>query len=157
MANLKSKFDILRGWPQQSALQEDFIIGGTSEGHKHHQGTWVSLSDSYTTSNEAMGSVDSSATKKCFLIIEGRDDYSSQFANRVTVLLGGGYVVKLDGDTNRVEVAQYAVNENFVAGSPVKVVNGIVALAVGNEASGVIIGTVLKHDANAKTLDVFVH
>jgi hypothetical protein len=156
MANLKSKFDILRGWPQQSAVQEDFIIGGTSAGHKHHQGTWVSLGAAYTTTNEAMAAVDSSATKKCFLVIEGRDDYSAQFANRVTVLLGGGYVVRLDGDTARVEVAQYTAG-NFVAGSPVKIVNGVVALAAGDEAAGVIIGTVLKYDANSKTLDVFVH
>ncbi len=158
MANLKSKFDILRGWPQQSAVQEDFIIGGTSAGHKHHQGTWVSLGAAYTTTNEAMAAVASSAAKKCFLVIEGRDDYSAQFANRVTVLLGGGYVVRLDGDTARVEVAQYTAG-NFVAGSPVKIVNGVVALADPEDdvASGVIIGTVLKYDANSKTLDVFVH
>jgi len=161
MANLKSKFDILRGWPQQSALQEDFIIGGTSEGHKHHQGTWVSLSDSYTTSNEAMGSVDSSATKKCFLIIEGRDDYSSQFANRVTVLLGGGYVVRLDGSDSRVTVKQFDDAANYSAGAPVKVVAGIITAAVvagqNQDSADAIVGTVLKYDANSKTLDVFVH
>jgi hypothetical protein len=156
MANLKSKFDILRGWPQQSAVQEDFIIGGTSNGHKHHQGTWVSLGAAYTTANEAIGDVDSSKAKKCFLIIEGKDDYSSQFANRVTVLLGGGYVVRLDGDTARVEVAQYAAGA-YVAGSPVKVLNGVVALAAGGDAADLIVGTVLKYDANSKTLDVFVH
>ena len=156
MANLKSKFDILRGWPQQSAVQEDFIIGGTSSGHKHHQGTWVSLGAAYTTNNEAMGAVDSSKAKKCFLIIEGKDDYSSQFANRVTVLLGGGYVVRLDGDTARVEVAQYAAGA-YVAGSPVKVLNGVVTLAAVNDTADLIVGTVLKYDANSKTLDVFVH
>lgn len=156
MANLKSKFDILRGWPQQSAVQEDFIIGGTSSGHKHHQGTWVSLGAAYTTTNEAMADVNSSKAKKCFLVIEGKDDYSSQFANRVTVLLGGGYVVRLDGDTARVEVAQYAAGA-YVAGSPVKVLNGVVTLAAVNDTADLIVGTVLKYDANSKTLDVFVH
>ena len=153
MANLKSKFDILRGWPQQSAVQEDFVIGGHAT-HKHHQGTWVTLGGAYTTADN-IDNVDSSATKKCFLIIEGRDDYSSQFANRVTVLLGGGYVVRLDGDTNRVEVAQYTGN-TFPAGAAVKVENSVIALA-GNGDDAKVVGTVLKFDANSKTLDVFVH
>ena len=155
MANLKSKFDILRGWPQQSAVQEDFVIGGHST-HKHHQGTWVTLNGAYTTADNT-ANVDSSATKKCFLIIEGRDDYSSQFANRVTVLLGGGYVVRLDGDTNRVEVAQYSGNA-FSAGDAVKVDNSVIAkAATDNSDDAKIVGTVLKFDANSKTLDVFVH
>jgi hypothetical protein len=155
MANLKSKFDILRGWPQQSAVQEDFIIGGVVN-HEHHQGTWVKLADSYTTAdNKAL--VDSSATTKCFLVIEGRDDYSSQFANRVTVLLGGGYVVRLDGDTNRVSVAQFSGNA-FSAGNAVKVVNGVIQkYGDQNDTVDMIVGTVLKFDANSKTLDVFVH
>lgn len=156
MANLKSKFDILRGWPQQSAVQEDFVIGGHST-HKHHQGTWVTLGGAYTTADNT-ANVDSSATKKCFLIIEGRDDYSSQFANRVTVLLGGGYVVRLDGDTNRVEVAQYSGNA-FSAGDAVMVVNSVIAksTAIDGSEDKNIVGTVLKFDANSKTLDVFVH
>lgn len=159
MANLKSKFDILRGWPQQSAVQEDFVIGGTAN-HEHHQGTWVKLADSYTTADNK-ADVDSSKATKCFLIIEGRDDYSSQFANRVTVLLGGGYVVRLDGNASRVTVKQYDDTANYSAGTPVKVVNGIITAAVlagqAPDNADVIVGTVLKHDANSKTLDVFVH
>ena len=159
MANLKSKFDILRGWPQQSAVQEDFVIGGTVN-HEHHQGTWVKLADSYTTADNK-ADVDSSKATKCFLIIEGRDDYSSQFANRVTVLLGGGYVVRLDGNASRVTVKQYDDTANYSAGTPVKVVDGIITAAVvagqAQDNADVIVGTVLKHDANSKTLDVFVH
>ena len=159
MANLKSKFDILRGWPQQSALQEDFVIGGTTN-HEHHQGTWVKLADSYTTADNK-ADVDSNKATKCFLIIEGRDDYSSQFANRVTVLLGGGYVVRLDGSASRVTVKQFDDAANYSAGAPVKVVNGIITAAVvavqNQDNAEVIVGTVLKYDANSKTLDVFVH
>jgi hypothetical protein len=90
-------------------------------------------------------------------VIEGRDDYSSQFANRVTVLLGGGYVVRLDGDTNRVSVAQFSGNA-FSAGNAVKVVNGVIQkYGDQNDTVDMIVGTVLKFDANSKTLDVFVH
>ena len=45
MVALNSKFDILRGWPNSSAVAEDFVIGGTTT-HAHKQGTWVSLDSS---------------------------------------------------------------------------------------------------------------
>jgi hypothetical protein len=114
------------------------------------------LSAAYTTGND-ITDVDSDTGKKCFLIIEGRDDYSSQFANRVTVLLGGGYAVRLDGDTNRVSVAQYTGNA-FSAGDAVKVENGIIKkYGDQGDTAAKIVGTVLKFDANSKTLEVFVH
>ena len=187
MVALNSKFDILRGWPNSSAVQEDFVVGGTST-HAHKQGTWVSLDSSKkdgtmctsdTNANSGFGS-------DCYLIIEGRDDYSSRFANRVTCLLGGGYMVRIPQNGVDAEGSSYtclnAAASTFAPGDLVKVVNNalskvtVEALVDGldnqnppqadlteiqsNIARHVerekAVGKVLAVDSNADTIDILV-
>ena len=131
MAALNSKFDILRGWPNSSAVAEDFVIGATGAQsgwtHPHAAGTWVTLAN---TTDGSMKTVDGAAASafgtSCFLVIEGADDYSSRFSNRVTCLLGGGYVVRVpqsynDADGNAVTCLNTAAS-TFAPGDLVKVV-----------------------------------
>lgn len=131
MAALNSKFDILRGWPNSSAVQEDFVIGATGAQsgwtHPHAAGTWVKLAN---TTDGTMKTVDGATASEfatsCYLIIEGADDYSSRFSNRVTCLLGGGYVVRVpqsynDADGNAVTCLNAAAS-TFAPGDLVKVV-----------------------------------
>ena len=186
MVALNSKFDILRGWPNSSAVQEDFIIGGTSS-HDHKQGTWVCIDSSkkdgsMCTSDTA---AESGFGSDCYLIIEGRDDYSSRFANRVTCLLGGGYIVRIPQKAVDAEGAEYtclnAAASAFAPGDLVKVVGSaltvvsVAALTDGvNGQGGAVeqgeveanflqlierekaVGKVLAVDANADTIDILV-
>lgn len=160
MVALNSKFDILRGWPNSSAVQEDFVIGGTST-HSHKQGMWVVLdssnkdgsmvtSDSLPTSTDAV---------RPNLIIEGRDDYSSRFANRVTCLLGGGYVVRIPQSGVDAEGSSYAclaaAASTFAPGDLLKVANGVLA-AIGGGQEAHAVGRVLAVDSNANTIDFLV-
>ena len=184
MAALNSKFDILRGWPNSSAVQEDFVIGATGAQsgwtHPHAAGTWVKLAN---TTDGTMKTADAPASSafatKCYLIIEGADDYSSRFSNRVTCLLGGGYVVRVpqsynDADGNSV-VCLAAAASTFTVGDQLQV-NGnqlkeyVVTAgypAAGDAAGAVntdeienratIVATVMAVNANDNTIDVYVH
>lgn len=187
MVALTSKFDILRGWPNGSAVQEDFVIGGTSS-HAHKQGTWVSLDSS--KKDGTMCTSDSAANSDfgsdCYLIIEGRDDYSSRFANRVTCLLGGGYMVRIPQNAVDAEGASYAcldaAADTFAPGDLVKVVSSVLSKVAttalndgldgqnppqadldevqGNIALHVerakVVGRVLAVDSNNGTIDILV-
>ena len=170
MVALNSKFDILRGWPNSSAVQEDFVIGGDSE-HKHRQGEWVSLASTNDGSMKTHdGLVDSASNKVCYLIIEGLDDHSSKFANRVTCLLGGGYMVRIPevapdafagGQEYRcfgtIEVDGVEVNQtaaNFEVGQFARVVDSKL-LPLANR-DGTEVGQVVARNDNNGTIDLLV-
>jgi len=139
VAVLTSQFEILRGWPDGSAIAEDFSIGGTDT-NKHHAGTWVTLDSASPT---VMATTDakpsSSRTGKCYMIIEGREDTSSKLSGTVTCLLGGGYVAKLHNPTAvqvaagaQVMFAAKAVDDSdytYAPGVPVCVRAGVIAPA----------------------------
>ena len=166
MVALNSKFDILRGWPNSSAVQEDFVIGGDST-HKHRQGEWVSLdstNDGSMKTDDAL--VDSASNKVCYLIIEGLDDHSSKFANRVTCLLGGGYMVRIpevapDAFAGGTEYRCFGVvngqnqaASDFVVGQFAKVVDSkLVPLA---DRDGTEVGQVIARNDNNGTIDLLV-
>jgi len=101
----------------------------------------------------------SSQTVRPSLIIEGRDDYSSRFANRVTCLLGGGYVVRIPQNGVDAEGASYAclaaAASTYAPGQLLEVTNGVLsAIAGGDELNAV--GRVLAVDSNANTIDFLV-
>lgn len=169
MVALNSKFDILRGWPNSSAVQEDFVIGGDST-HKHRQGEWVSLASTNDGSMKTADSLVTSASNKvCYLIIEGLDDHSSKFANRVTCLLGGGYMVRIPevapdafaggqeyrcfGDDGANPPANFTA-ASFVVGQFAKVVDSkLVPLA---DRDGTEVGQVIARNDNNGTIDLLV-
>ena len=191
MAVLSNKFDILRGWPNASAVAEDFIIPNKSaidnlaDSHKFLQGQWVTLkstTDGTMACEPLIADVDSGPSKPCYLIIEGRDDYSSQFANRVTCLVGGGYMVRLpqtgkDSDNQDYKILNAAAS-SFTPGQAVKVVDGVLepitvgdvdaanagADAAANAANiddltarGLIVGHVMAVNTADNTIDIFVN
>jgi hypothetical protein len=119
-----------------------------------------------------INNVDSSATKSCYLIIEGRDDFSAQFANRVTCLLGGGYIVRLPQKGVDSSGAEYnilsAASTGFTVGQRVKVVDGILNPVDGADidaaaddvgeinARAAVVGHVLATNDSNNTIDVYV-
>ena len=105
MSILNSKFDILRGWPNSSAVAEDWNVPAVIDPlHDNlYSGSWVKLDpgvDGVPTVKGQTKATKDSLTISSFptlwgLVIEGQDEYSSRFSGKVTVLLGGGYVVRL--------------------------------------------------------------
>ena len=160
MVALNSKFDILRGWPNSSAVAEDFI--STSDEHK--QGRWVVLSGNYTADTN-LANADSGVDKSCYLIIEGKDDYSARFAKRITCLVGGGYVVRipetapvLGGAGDTATYLCYAVGTtagSFTVGQFAAVANGLL-VARADKSDGDVVGQILARDTNGGTVDLLV-
>ena len=135
MSILNSKFDILRGWPNSSAVAEDWNVPNIPAGDDPlYSGTWVKLDPAVTAVPTVLSQT--KATKDCntianhptlwALVIEGQDEYSSRFSGKVTVLLGGGYVVRLYND-GVLANAQFTA-ANMAPGRPVKLVEGKVAV-----------------------------
>ena len=182
MAVLDSQFEILRGWPDGSAVAEDFAIGGKST-NPHTAGKWVALDAASPASMKTADSnPSSSASVKCFLIIEGDEESSSKMSGTVTCMLGGGYVVRLHNrsademfDTEHGGGANWA----YTPGMPVKITSGIIAPAFldaanGNalaaldaaayaaddvkqlEARAAVVGHVVRFDAAAAILEVYI-
>lgn len=166
MVALNSKFDILRGWPNSSAVAEDFVIGGT-DNHDHLQGQWVSLADSSDGSMVTADSTPTSAANvSCYLIIEGLDDHSSKFANRVTCLLGGGYIVRIPetapnafggGTSYRCFKANTSAGD-FKVGEFALVEGALLAPLASRDAAvpGKAVGQIIARDVNNGTVDLLV-
>lgn len=105
MAVLNSKFDILRGWPDGSAVAEDFVKDNAnaqvSDGVYRH-GNFVRLGFAGNgTTPAAYGAGGTRqhnaavAGARLGLVIEGDEETSSKMSNTVTCLVGGGYMVRL--------------------------------------------------------------
>ena len=167
MSLLNSKFDILRGWPNSSAVAEDWNVPTIAADHDPlYSGTWVRLDKDVTAvptvKSQTKASKDSGTLSEFptlwGLVIEGQDEYSSRFSNKVTVLLGGGYVVRLYND---------GVNDQFTAdallapGAPVKIADGKIAV-IGAAGAALGNGVAVVHKIGyclAKTddtCDIFV-
>lgn len=198
MSTLNSKFDILRGWPNSSAVAEDWVVPTIADGDDTlNTGCWVRLNPAtpavmtcvsearsakdsalYVTNTVDKATVANAATVMApfkhqalwGLVIEGQDEYSSAFGHRVTVLLGGGYVVRLYNAVASNAATAGAVNmfdpTSIAPGRAVGLVNGLITdcggAALGTVANGHLIplGHCLRVDASAgsagSTCDIFV-
>ena len=201
MSTLNSKFDILRGWPNSSAVAEDWVVPTISNGHDNLKtGHWVRLDPAVPTvmtcKSETRAAKDMSRlsitraatavegvkaltayglpyTPLWALVIEGQDEYSSAFSKRVTVLLGGGYVVRLwnvvaEDHADAADDNMF-VSANMAPGVPVTLVDGQIAYAgainaamadlTGDDpdvASRLPIGWCVRYDSANATCDIFV-
>lgn len=195
MSTLNSKFDILRGWPNSSAVAEDWVVPTIADGDDNLKtGHWVRLDPSVPTVptclsqtratkdsasyvlNATVDALDAAATVTVMaapklqalwgLIIEGQDEYSSAFSKRVTVLLGGGYIVRLWN--SGVSADNMFTAANMAPGRPVGLVNGLIADCGLAVADGDDVGTTITHgtiipmgycvrvDSANSTCDIFV-
>lgn len=154
MAVLNSKFDILRGWPDGSAVAEDFIKSNhadvdadVADGVYRH-GNFVALGFGNAKNNSvAYGAcgkrVDntSAAGIRLGLIIEGDEETSSQMSNTVTCLVGGGYVVRLHAEGQFSQNAYGSASipggrDQFVLTRPANDHSGGTGLAAGGQDLG---------------------
>jgi len=101
MSLLNSKFDILRGYPNGSALTWPFQIKKTGGSYVNiPAGTIVTteLSGTATVVNAATTPDMSSApSKPMWLVVEGNDDFSGQFVQKCAACkLGSGIIWETD-------------------------------------------------------------
>lgn len=85
---LNSKFDVLRGWPKEGAIDESFGIHQTTPGTDDSLplGTVITigtdgLAVAATTPNRS-----SANSVSTWIVVEGNDDFSSQFVRKVVAL-----------------------------------------------------------------------
>jgi len=85
---LNSKFDVLRGWPREGAIDESFTIKQTVPGTDDllPLGTVISVT---ATGVVAVTSTPNRATTNpvaTWVVVAGNDDFSSQFVHKVVAL-----------------------------------------------------------------------
>jgi hypothetical protein len=144
MALLNKKFDVLRGWPREGAIDRTFPVHVVA-------GAPVSIPIGSIVVPQADGSVDLATVaastvqpQPVWLVVEGNDDYSATFVGKVNCIKGNAEV-RLD-PSNYV-AGTYNVNTplTFSAGKFQPVVTG-------NQ----IIGHVMKDDRSVDgTLVIF--
>ena len=179
MAILNSKFDILRGWPDGSAVAEDFTMSAKGDGAANdlfRAGHFVKLmtngaggAAAYTCSGDA-ALADSTLANSLGLIIEGKEDNSSKMSGTVTCLIAGGYVVRLHreaaqtgfqatvtGGQNQFALVSSANDIDLVAGGKVCVLNGIIEPYNGAVATNLVVGVCLKLDGANNTADFLIY
>ena len=138
MAILNSKFDILRGWPDGSAISQDFTISESSsvaaEDNVFRSGHFVALgvdsafsAANYNCASDA-AKLNSDGTVALGLVIEGQEDYSSRMSKTVSTLIAGGYVVRLHLEADQAGYqgkVEGGVNQFRTTASAVGVVGGV--------------------------------
>ena len=122
MAVLNSKFDILRGWPNGSAVAIDVGMEALPQNgaHSFRAGTFVKLIDNPVTPGRAIAestlagtsSVNAAANQRAGsglggfgLIIEGLEETSAAMSKTLTVLVGGGFVARFHKEASMTENA----------------------------------------------------
>lgn len=96
MALLTNKFDVLRGWPREGAIDETFNV-------KINGGTPVSLPPGHLVEVQSDGTVDAATTpnmtsanaKAVWVVVESNQDFSGAYLRKV-VCLRKNAVLRLD-------------------------------------------------------------
>lgn len=122
---LNSKFDVLRGWPKEGALDETFTVYAPG-------GTPVELPSGTVIYKRTDGTVDKADTPNrtttngvaVWVVVEGNDDYSGSFLNKV-VAIRANAMIKLDPDN--------FTAASLPAGTKMTMQSGIFAAAVAND------------------------
>lgn len=183
MAVLNSKFDILRGWPNGSAVAIDVgmdaLPAAPAVGHSFRAGTFVKLVDdgngraiAGSTLTDVDAVIDANGQHQGLggfgLIIEGLEETSAAMSKTITILVGGGFVARFHKEDSMSQNAfgQASIpngvdqfdDTGMAGGVLVTITNGILvkynpAAAQTNAPVGVVLG----YDSTNETLDVLFH
>lgn len=85
---LNSLFDVLRGWPREGAIDDAFLIHQTSPPAYDSLplGTVVAVQSDGTVAAATTPNRTSANAVATWVVVEGNDDYSAQFVNKVVAL-----------------------------------------------------------------------
>jgi len=122
---LNSKFDILRGWPKEGAIEETFDVYSPG-------GTPVALPAGTVIYKRTDGTVDKADTPNrsttngvaTWVVIEGNDDYSGGWLNKVVALRANAML--------RLDPSNFTAAE-LPASTKMTVQSGVFAAAVTND------------------------
>jgi hypothetical protein len=131
---LNSKFDILRGFPREGAIDESFGIHQTTPGTDDALPAGMVVfvgTDGKAVAATTVNRTTTNATKT-WVVIEGNDDFSSQFVSKV-VCLRGNAMLRLDPSNFNAGV--------FTPGTPLTFSAGKWQVAI---ATNQVIGFVLQ-------------
>ena len=143
MAVLNSKFDILRGWPQGSAVAEDFPMeAGVTNPHSFRAGNFIKLkvgsapnsTSAVACEKNLVNTKSSNGFKGLGLIIEGLEETSAAMSKTVTCLVAGGFMVRLHNE------ADMTLNAFGTATIPNSVNQFIVTRPVDGNAAALLTG-----------------
>ena len=144
---LNSKFDVLRGWPREGALDEAFPAKITA-------GVPVTLAPGNVVRVQPDGSVDKATTPNLsaadpiapWVVVEGNDDFSGKFTGKVVCLRANAMV--------RLGPANF-IPGTYNRGTLVSFDGGRFKVAAANDQ---VIGEVISSDvATDGTLTVYYH
>lgn len=146
MALLNSKFDVKRGYPNGSAVHWDFTVkstGGTYEAIAGGKIVTVQAASGLPVVTLATTPNTSIADEiDVYLVIEGNDDFSGTFVQKVSVLrFGSGFIFT---------TADYAAG-SYAIGTKVSFSAGQIKVKATNEQ---IIGSVIEVDATNSTITI---
>ena len=140
---LNSKFDILRGWPREGAIDETFpvhVTAGTPDALP--LGTIVTMQSDGSMAVASTPDRTAANALPVWVVIEGNDDFSGTFLQKVVCLRGNA---QLKFDPSNINAGAYTY------GSPVSFTSGKLKLATTKDQ---IIGEALGPVAADGTLTV---
>ena len=140
---LNSKFDVMRGWPQEGALAETFTVyspGGVPVAlpagtviYKRSDGTVTTATTPNRTNTNPVAT---------WVVVEGNDDYSGAFLNKV-VAIRANAMLRLDPSNFTAATLPAGTKLTFSAGDFVAAVatNQIIAEVVTDDqaANGTLV------------------
>lgn len=177
MAVLNSKFDILRGWPNGSAVAIDVGMEAAGD-HSFRAGTFVKLIDDNgrAVAGSTLANVDAVIDANgqhqglggFGLIIEGLEETSAAMSKTITVLVGGGFVARFHKEASMTQNAFGSASipngvdqfndAGMEGGALVTITDGIVVkYNPANGQTNAPVGVVLGYDSDNETLDVLFH
>lgn len=128
---LESKFDVLRGWPKEGALDESFLAAANIV-----SGTVVKVStDGLTVVAATTADMTSGNPIPTWVVVEGTDDYSGTFVGKVVALRANAML--------RLDPANMAAG-SYTPGALLSFSAGQFKVAVAGDQ---VIGEVIKDDS----------
>ena len=114
---LNSLFDVLRGWPREGAIDDAFLIHQTAPPAYDALplGTVVAVQTDGTVAAATTPNRTTTNPVATWIVIEGNDDFSAQFVNKV-VCLRSNAELKLDPANFNAGVYTPGVKVSFAAG-----------------------------------------
>ncbi len=127
---LASKFDVLRGWPREGALDESFLAAADMV-----SGTVVKVdTDGLTVVAASTPDLTSDDPVATWVVVEGTDDFSGTFVGKV-VCLRANAMLRVD--------STLVVSGTYTPGKPVSFDSGQFKVAAAGDQ---IVGEVIKDD-----------
>lgn len=133
---LNSKFDVLRGYPKEGAIDESFVINQTTPGTDDSLPVGTVVTVNSTGKAVAATTVNRTTTNSVatWVVIEGNDDFSAQFVHKVVCLRSNAML--------RLDPANFNAG-SYTAGAKLTFSAGKWQIAA---ATNQIIGEVIKDD-----------